>query len=75
MGKIDEVPTREFRASIFLPPLVFEPDDEMHRTIAHFVRRFFRFEIKCAETAVAAANGIKLRVEIEDASGRKIDTP
>jgi hypothetical protein len=75
MGKIDKVPTREFPASIFLAPLMFKPDDEMHCILAHLVRRFFRFEIKCTEAAVAAANRIKFRVEIEDAFGCKINNP
>ena len=85
MGKIDKVAARDSPAlglcrrartarSTFRP-LVFESDNEMHGVITHFVRRSFRFEIECAETAVAAANRIKLWVEIKDASARMIDNP
>jgi hypothetical protein len=75
MGKIDKIPSHEFPTSVFLTPLVFESGDEMHRIITDFVRRFFRFEIECAKTAVAAARRIKLWVEIEGAPARKIDNP
>jgi hypothetical protein len=44
-----------------------ESNNEMHRVVAHFIRRLLGLEIKRAETAVAASGGVKLWVQIEHA--------
>ena len=56
-----------------LAGLVFETDDEVHGVVPHFVRRNFRFKVKRAETAVATASLVKLRIQIKDAIRFLID--
>jgi hypothetical protein len=50
-----------------------EAHDQMHRIIVHFVSRFFRLEVKRAETAVAASGGVQFLIEIKDALAPQIN--
>jgi hypothetical protein len=54
---------------------MLETHNEVHCIAAHFVRRDFWLEIKCAEAAVTTASRVKFWVEIEDPLARKIDNP
>src|SRR6266513_2932344 len=51
---------------------MLKSNDEMHGVVAYFIRRLLRLEIKCAETAVTTAGGVKLRVQIEHAFALQI---
>src|SRR5256885_5967660 len=74
MGKIDKVPAGEL-PSAGSPWFMLEADQEVDRVVAHLVGRDLRLEIERAETAVAAAGCVQLRIEVEDAVSRRFDEP
>ena len=73
LAEIDEIPAREFPCALFPSGLVFEPNDQVHSVIAHFIRSHFWFEIECAEAPVTTPGKIKLWIEIEHPLARYID--
>jgi len=69
VGEIDQVPAGEIPAAIRFRR-VLEADEEVDGVFAHFVRRDPGFEVERAEAAVAAAGGVELGIEIDDAVRR-----
>jgi len=70
LRKIDNIPSRDFprrvqRTRSSFSWRMLRSNDDMHRIIAHLIRRLLGFEIKRAETAVVASGNVKLRVQIE----------
>ena len=62
--KIDKIPSREVprrfrRSRCSFVRRMLKSNDEMHRVVANFIRRFLRLEIKRAETAVTTAGDVK----------------
>jgi hypothetical protein len=64
VGQIYQVPTGKIPVAVGLRR-VLEADDQMDGVVAHLVGGDLRLEVERPETAVAAASGVKLRVEIE----------
>ena len=72
MSQIHQVPSGKIPTpSVF--GRMLEADDQMHRIVGHFVGRDLWLEVKRAETALAAAGGIELWVEVKNALARCLD--
>src|SRR4026208_335131 len=64
LRKIDNIPSRDFprrvqRTRSSFSWRMLRSNDDMHRIIAHLIRRLLGFEIKRAETAVVASGNVK----------------